>query len=208
MGISRRSLLAAAGGATLAAAGCGGEDDDEREEQRDAADLEIVRFLLGLEDVEAAFYEQVEQRGALDTVGAGELARQVARNEREHVGVLERWVRRLGGGRPDMPETDFDSIFSAGSGEVLRAAASLENLSAAAYLGQVNRLQDRNLLAALLAIHTVEGRQAAAINRRAGRGFSAGGGSLEGALPDGAFAEPMDMRDVRLRLRRYTKGEP
>ena len=210
MGLSRRSLLAAAAGgsATFLAAGCGGEDDEAREEERDAADLEIVRFLLGLEDVEAAFYEQAEQRGALDAAGAGSLAGEIARNEREHVGVLERWARRLGGERPDVPETDFDAIFSAGSGEALRAAASLENLSAAAYLGQVNRLQDGNLLAALLAIHTVEGRQAAALNRRAGRSFSLGSGPLEGALPDGAFAEPMDMRDVRVRLRRYTGGRP
>ncbi|MDQ3740402.1 MAG: ferritin-like domain-containing protein [Actinomycetota bacterium] len=186
--------------------GCGGEGEDEREEERDAADLEIVRFLLEIEDVEAAFWRETESRGNLESVGAGGIAAEVARNEREHVRVLERWARNLGGDRPRSPATAFDAIFEAGPQEVLSAGASLENLSATAYLGQINRIQDRNLLASMLAIHTVEGRQAAALNRLAGRGFSLGTGQLEGALPDGAFAEPTDMRTVRTRLRRYTEG--
>ncbi|HEX2086525.1 MAG TPA: ferritin-like domain-containing protein [Solirubrobacteraceae bacterium] len=203
-GLSRRLLFAAAAPILLSA--CGGEDEDEREEERDAADLEIVRFLLGIEDVEAAFWAEAEERGALESVGAEGIASEIARNEREHVAVLERWARRLGGDRPPPPSTGFDRIFAAGPQEVLSSAATLENLSAAAYLGQINRLQDRNLLAAMLAIHSVEGRQAAAVNRLAGRGFSLGTGQLEGALPDGAFAEPMDMGTARTRLRRYTGG--
>ena len=202
---TRRTLLAAAAAPVLLAS-CGGEDEDEREEERDRADLEIVRFLLGIEDVESAFWREAEARGALASVGAGDIAGEVARNEREHVTVLERWARRFGGDRPRPPATAIDEIIAAGPQEVLSAGATLENLSAAAYLGQINRIQDRNLLASMLAIHTVEGRQAAAINRLAGRGFSLGTGQLEGALPDGAFAEPMEMRAVRGALRRYTEG--
>lgn len=203
---TRRALVAASSALLLAACG-GGEDEDAREEERDAAaDLEIVRFLLGLEDVEAAFWGEAQSRGAMASAGAGDVPATVARNEREHVGVLERWVRKLGGDRPAPPPTAFDVIFAAGPQEALAAGASLENLAAAAYLGQVSRVQDSNLLASLLAIHTVEGRQAAALNRLAGRGFSLGTSQLEGALPDGAFAEPMVMRDVRTALRRYTGG--
>ena len=203
---TRRAILAAAATASSAGvlAACGGEDEDDREQERDAADLEIVRFLLGVEDVEYAFWREADESGGLDSVGAGALAAEVVRNEREHVGVLERWVRRLGGDRPAQPETTVGEIVAAGPQEVLSAGATLENLSAAAYLGQLNRIQDRNLLAAMLAVHTVEGRQAAAVNRLAGRGFSLGTGQLEGALPDGAFAEPMEMRAVRRNLRRYT----
>jgi hypothetical protein len=202
---TRRRLLAAAAASSSAVllAACGGEDESEREEERDAADLEIVRFLLGIEDVEAAFWSEATSRGSLD---AGDVPATVARNEQEHVGVLERWVRKLGGDRPPPARTSFEAIFAAGPDEALSAGASLENLSAAAYLGQINRVQDRNLLASLLAIHTVEGRQAAALNRLAGRGFSLGTSQLEGALPDGAFAEPMVMREVRTALRRYTGG--
>ena len=203
---TRRAIIAAAA-APLALAACGGEDEDEREEERDAADLEIVRYLLDIEDVESAFWREAEARGSLDSVGVDdEIVAGVARNEREHVGVLERWVAKLGGGRPKAQATALDDVFAAGPQEVLSAGASLENLSAAAYLGQINRIQDRNLLASMVAIHSVEGRQAAAMNRLAGRGFSLGTGQLEGALPDGAFAEPMEMREVRIRLRSYTGG--
>ena len=203
---TRRALILAAS-APLGLAACGGEDADEREEERDAADLEIVRFLLGVEDVESRFWSDAVERGSLGSVGVpDDIVATVARNEREHVAVLERWARRLGGNRPAPPATAFDDIFAAGPHEVVSAGASLENLSAASYLGQINRIQDRNLLASVLAIHTVEGRQAAAMNRLAGRGFSLGTGQLEGALPDGAFAEPMDMRTARTRLRRYTGG--
>ncbi|HEV2061334.1 MAG TPA: ferritin-like domain-containing protein [Solirubrobacteraceae bacterium] len=204
--LSRRALLAVAAPTALLAA-CGGEDEDDQQEQREAADLEIVRFLLGVEDVELRFWTQALERGSLRSVDVPEaIVANVAANEREHVAALERWVRRLGGDRPAPPRTALDDVFAAGPQEVLSAGATLENLSAAAYLGQINRIQDRNLLASLLAIHTVEGRQAAAINRLAGRGFSLGTGQLEGALPDGAFAEPMDMATVRTRLRRYTGG--
>lgn len=204
--ISRRALLAVAAPTALLAA-CGGEDEDDRQEERAAADLEIVRFLLGVEDVESRFWAQAQERGSLESVGVPEaIVASVATNEREHVLVLERWVRRLGGSRPSPPRSALEEIFAAGPQEVISAGASLENLSAAAYLGQINRIQDRNLIASMLAIHTVEGRQAAAINRLAGRGFSLGTGQLEGALPDGAFGEPMEMDEVRTRLRRYTGG--
>ena len=203
---SRRQLLTLGGAATAAlVAGCGGDDDEkEKREARTAADLEIVRFVLRLERVEVAFWEQVGQRGVLKQVGAGELGDAIARNERRHVESMESWARRLEGDGGDPLRTDFGSVFAAGPQEVLRTGATLENLSAAAYLGQLNRIQDRNLLAAMLGIHSVEGRQAAAVNRLAGRGFSLGTGNLEGALPDGAFAEPMSMQEVRRTLRRYT----
>jgi hypothetical protein len=200
---TRRHLLAL--GAAAAVAGCGGDDDDkEAREARTAADLEIVRYLLRLERVEVAFWDQASQRGALRDAGAGDLADQIARNERQHVEVLERWARRLEGDGGEGARTDFDAVFNAGGTEVVRTGATLENLSAAAYLGQLNRVQDSNLLAAMLGIHSVEGRQAAAVNKLAGRGFSLGTGNLEGALPDGAFAEPMSMAEVRRTLRRYT----
>jgi hypothetical protein len=193
--LSRKGLLAAAGASVVAA--CGGDDDEERERQaRTAADLEIVRFLLEVETVATVFWEQVVQRNAVDDVDAGELADSMARNERTHLETLERYERRLGSGaRAERPTPNFGEIFAAGPREILRSGAGLANLAAAAYLGQCNRIQDRNLLASVLAIHSVEGRQAAALNRRAGEG--------EGVLPDGAFAEPRSMSQVRSELKRY-----
>src|SRR3712207_143109 len=204
--LTRKRFLTAAGvSAGALAAGCGGEDSEERErEAREAADLEIVRYLLRVERVTSAFWDQVVQRGALADGEAGELADQIARNERGHIDSLTRFARREGARAGAAPRTTFDDVFAAGPEEVLTTGATLANLGAAAYLGQANRIQDRNLLASVLAIHSVEGRQAAALNRLAGRGFSLGTGELEGALPTGAFAEPMSTEQVTVRLRRYT----
>ena len=78
---------------------------------------------------------------------------------------------------------------------VLATAATVENLGAAAYLGQAGRIEDKEILAAALSIHSVEARHAAALNDLAGRGFK-GDGALEGSIPDGAFAKPMSMDEV------------
>ncbi len=205
--LDRKRFLLAGVSAGALVAGCGGEDDEQRErEARAAADREIVRFLLRVERITTAFWDQVAGRNALAEAGAGaaDLAREIARNERVHLDTLLRLARRAGGDVGAAPRTNFGEVFAAGPMEVLQTGATLANLGAAAYLGQTNRIQDRNVLASVLAIHSVEGRQAAATNRLAGRGFSLGTGGLEGALPDGAFAEPMTMQDVQVRLRRYT----
>ena len=206
--LDRKRFLTLAGvSAGALVAGCGGEDDAERErEARAAADREIVRFLLRVERITTSFWDQVAGRNALAEAGAGaaDLGREIARNERTHLDTLLRLARRAGSDTGDAPRTNFGEVFAAGPQEVLQTGATLANLGAAAYLGQTNRIQDRNVLASVLAIHSVEGRHAAATNRLAGRGFSLGTGGLEGALPDGAFAEPMTMQDVQVRLRRYT----
>ena len=185
-------------------AACGKDEDKERRERRARADLEIVRFLMRVERVENAFWSQVADRGVFTEEPMQTMASDIARNERAHIEVLERYTRRLGGDGGERRESEFAEVFAAGPDEVLSTGATLENLAAAAYLGQINRVQDTNLLASMLAIHSVEGRQAAATNREAGRGFS-GGTGLEGALPDGAFAEPMTMAEVRDRLARYER---
>ncbi len=201
--LDRRAVLAAGVAGVAALAGCGGEDDDQQRRAREGGDLEIVSFAATLEAVETAFWRQVVQRRALDEAGGGALAAQVERNEREHLAAIERVLEeRLGAPPGPSPGTDFTAVFEGGAPEVLRTAAMLENLSAAAYLGQASRVQDRTLLAQVVAIHTVEARQAAALNQLAARGFR-GSGVLDGALPTGAFAEPMDMVATLRRLEPY-----
>ncbi len=204
--LTRKRFLAVSGatGASFLAACGGGDDEDEQRdrEARLAVDREIVGMALLLEQAEVAFYDQVVDRAALADVGGAELAAEVARNERTHLEALQRWARRLGA-PTTRPETSFDAVFAQGAEAVAVQAGTFENLAAAAYLGQLNRIQDSNLLATCLAIHSVEARQAAALNRLAGRTYHGGsGGRLEGMVPDGAFAEPIAMGDVRARLKR------
>jgi rubrerythrin len=68
---------------------------------------------------------------------------------------------------------------------VLELAATVENLGAAAYLGQAANIESPEVLASALAIHSVEGRHAAALNTL-----------LESITPDGAFAVPADVQTV------------
>jgi len=95
----KRFLLAAGASAGALVAGCGGEDDEERErEARAAADREIVRFLVRVERVTTAFWDQAATRNALAEAGDGAagLAREIARNERVHLDTLLRLARRAG----------------------------------------------------------------------------------------------------------------
>ena len=65
-------------------------------------------------------------------------------------------------------------------------AATVENLGAAAYLGQAPRIESPEVLSSALAIHSVEGRHAAALNTLLGKSIT----------PDGAFAEAADVKTV------------
>ena len=77
-----------------------------------------------------------------------------------------------------------------------KTAASVENLGAAAYLGQAGNIQSKEVLAAALSIHTVEGRHAAVLNQAIGKSI----------VPDGAFAKPATMEEVLEAVQPYIKA--
>ncbi len=82
----------------------------------------------------------------------------------------------LGASPAAPPKTSFQ--LSGGATAILGLAANIEALGAAAYLGQLDRIQSKQVLATFASIHTVEGRHAAALNAAAGANIS----------PEGAFA--------------------
>jgi hypothetical protein len=188
----RRFMLAApvaAGAAFLAACGSSSDPQTAEDKSSDASsprggqDLEIVNYALTLEYIEADFYDQVVDAGIFS--GArGDLFKQIQQNEHEHVDALTALSKKLGGHPPEKPATQFP--IGSGAGRVLDVAATLEGIGAAAYLGQLDSIENRQVLAAALSIHTIEGRHAAELNRLAGRN----------PFPDGAFASPLDMDEV------------
>ena len=194
--ISRRRLFAVTGGtgavgALLAA--CGDDDDDEAattttSEMDDMAaqfgegDLGIVNYALTLEYLEAAFYADVADSGLFKGAELA-LIKQIGAAEQEHVDALVATAKQLGGPPADEPRATFP-LDDAES--VLALAATVENLGAAAYLGQAANIESPDVLAAALSIHSVEGRHAAVLNVLAG----------EPPTPDGAFARPADMNTV------------
>ena len=69
---------------------------------------------------------------------------------------------------------------------MLELAGTVENLGAAAYLGQAANIKSPEVLASALAIHSVEGRHASALNTLLAMPIT----------PDGAFAKPADAKTV------------
>ena len=135
-----------------------------------------------LEYLETAFYADVVKSGLfkgaqLDTI------KKFGSQEAQHVAALTATVKKLGGTPAAKPKTKFP-LTSAPA--VLNLASTVENLGAAAYLGQAANIQNLEVLAAALSIHTVEARHAAALNTLLGKSIT----------PDGAFAKPASMTTV------------
>ena len=160
-----------------------------------SGDLEILNYALTLEFLEADFYQQVIDSGEIKDQMIADIAVSFGENEQEHVDALTATIEQMGGTPAEAPQTDFESVLKGGPDEILSTAAMVENLGAAAYLGQAGRIESPEVLAAALSIHTVEARHAAALNLAAGNKFT-GSDPLVGSIPDGAFAMPMDMQAV------------
>ncbi len=210
---SRKRFFKMLGGAgavsafSVALAACG--DDDEKKSSSsntpkpaasdassNKSDLKILNYALTLEYLEADFYKQVIDSGMVKDPKVGSIAKKFGSTEQEHVDALIATIKKLGGKPVSAPKSNFGPTFDKGLMATLEAAADVENLGAAAYLGQAGNIKNKEVLAAALAIHTVEARHAAALNILVGRGFGDGKGGLKGALPDGAFGKPMDMASV------------
>ncbi len=199
---SRKRFLKMVGGAGAASAfavflaACGSDDDEgtsgdtstgSKASGKDAKkDLEIVNYALTLEYLEAEFYKQVIESGEVKEKKVVELAMKIAENEQEHVDALTATVENLGGTPAPKPTTKFEDVISGGPEMILKTAAEVENLGAAAYLGQADRIKSPEVLAAALSIHSVEARHAAALNTLI----------KKSATPDGAFAKPASMDEV------------
>jgi rubrerythrin len=155
-------------------------------------DLEIVNYALTLEYLEADFYEKVVASG-LFKGAQQDTIKMFGDQEAQHVDALTATVKKLGGTPAAKPKTKFP-LTDAKS--VLKLAATVENLGAAAYLGQAGNIQNKEVLAAALSIHTVEARHASALNTLLGVDVQ----------PDGAFAKPASMDEVLPKVKPFIVG--
>lgn len=205
--MSRRNLLAGAGGtAALAAflAACGGGENGgsnggmgatgssgttgstdmaaNSTDQFGKGDLGILNYALTLEYLETAFYSDVAKSGLFKGSDLATI-RMFGQQEAGHVAALTSAIKKAGGKPAKKPKTEFPLK---NAKQVLKLASTVENLGAAAYLGQAARIKSPEVLAAALSIHSVEGRHAAALNQLLGKS----------PTPDGPFAVPADARMV------------
>ena len=141
-------------------------------------DLGILGYALTLEYLETDFYKQAAKSGKLSGKVLA-VAKQFGSEESQHVQALEGAIKKAGGKLPAKPKGRFPLKDQK---SILKLAATVENLGASAYLGQAGRIQDKEVLAAALAIHSVEARHASVLNSVIGMDIT----------PDGAFAVPMD----------------
>ena len=127
-----------------------------------ARDDAILNFALTLEELQAAFYTEVERNDVL----SGELKRQatvVGAHERAHVRAFR---EVLGSKAVKRPHFDFGGA-TEGADAFRRTAVAFEDLAVAAYKGQAPHIGSREYLASAIAIHSVEARHAAWIRRLA-----------------------------------------
>jgi len=145
-------------------------------------DVGILNYALTLEYLETEFYSKV-LAASLFTGKVGALIKDFGAQEQAHVTALKGAVSKLGGTPVTKPEGKFPIENAT---QVAQLAYTVENLGAAAYLGQAANIQSPEVLASALAIHSVEARHAATLGTLVKKPI----------LPNGAFAVPADMSTV------------
>jgi hypothetical protein len=167
---SGSSSAAAAGSST---SGSGGMSDP--------SDLTIVNYALTLEYLESQFYAEVASSGLFHGKTLSVL-KSFGAEEQEHVTALHKVASGLG--TPAAKPMGKFPLHTAN--QVASLAGTVENVGAAAYLGQAGNIHSKEILAAALAIHTIEARHAATLNTLL----------KLSPTPQGAFAKPMSMAQV------------
>ncbi len=146
-----------------------------------SGDLAIVNYALTLEYLESEFYDKVVASGLFSGANLS-VIKMFRTEEHDHVTALHKVAMSLG--TPAAKPKGKFPLKDAAS--VTKLAAAVENLGAAAYLGQAGNIKSKEILAAALAIHSVEARHAATLNLVL----------KTSPTPDGAFAKPMSMAEV------------
>ena len=120
-----------------------------------SGDLAIVNFALTLEYLESQFYRKVIASGLFSGKVLSVL-KDFGGDEDQHVIALKKAAMSMG--TPAMEPMGKFPLKSAA--QVTALAATVEKLGASAYLGQAGNIKSKEILAAALAIHTIEARHA------------------------------------------------
>jgi len=119
-------------------------------------DVAILNYALSLEYLQAAFYTETERVGKV-AGRAARAVRVVGAVERAHVAAFR---DLLGAKAIKRPTFDFRGVTEEQQA-FLKTAVAFEDLAVAAYKGQAHLIESDAVLAAAVAIHSVEARHAA-----------------------------------------------
>ena len=140
--------------------------------------LDVLQFALLLEYLEAEFYTRGVANAALIDAADRTIFTTIRDHENIHVTALQQLVTAKGATPGARPAFDFTAKgnlpgfnFGAGQYETFKALAmAFEDTGVRAYKGQAGRLiNDKPMLSAALAIHSVEARHAAEVRRLRGK---------------------------------------
>ncbi len=145
-------------------------------------DVDILNYALTLEHLESRAYKDVNSIGLLSG-RAREYFIDFGDQEAAHVVALTGTINKLGG-TPVRAQERYNWPAFQNEQEVLDYFYMLEELGAAAYLGQATAIADPDLLTAAVSIHNVEGQHAAVL------------ADLVGKEPSPAFAQGKSMDEV------------
>ncbi len=145
-------------------------------------DLDILNYALTLEHLEAEAYRVANASGLLSGAAVGYFA-DFGAHEAAHVAALTQTINSLGGKPVAKAASYAFPTFNSGD-EIVEFFQTVEELGAAAYLGQAPRLTNPDLITAAVSIHNVEAQHAAVLS------------DLIGVAPAPAFAEPKSMEEV------------
>lgn len=145
-------------------------------------DLDILNYALTLEHLEAEAYRAVNASGLLTGAAVGYFA-DFGAHEAAHVVALTQTISDLGG-TPVAKAASYAFPTFTNSQEIVEFFQYVEELGAAAYLGQAPRLTNPDLITAAVAIHNVEAQHAAVLS------------DLIGVSPSPAFGQPKSMEEV------------
>lgn len=146
------------------------------------SDLAILNYALTLEHLESKAYAVINASGLLSGTAAAYF-KTFGGHESTHVDVLTKTINDLGG-TPVQAQASYNLPALKSQQEVLQYFHDVEELGAAAYLGQAPRLQNGDLLTAAVSIHNVEAQHAAAL------------ADLIGVAPSPMFGTPKTMEEV------------
>jgi hypothetical protein len=150
----------------------------------EVSDVDILRFGLRFERLQATFYTQAEELGTIASMSDRKRrwARTLGAHERAHVKIIK---SVLGPKAEGPPTFDFGNA-NESDDAFTRTAVAMEDLTVALLGGVTPRIQDRGLTAALFGLLTVEARHAAWARH------------IVGATPaPHAFDEPRTLASVR-----------
>jgi len=190
-----------------------GKDDEESEETEsegteEASTVDVLNFALSLEHLEAAYYDEFVAEHSESEIERSEAARifadpglrfstyqrieEVRDHEEAHVEALTETIEALGGDPVEPAEYEFpyDSI-----AEFVSLSATIEAVGVSAYAGAAPLIDDEEVLAAALSIHSVEARHTAYFRLL----------NTNSPFPD-AFDEPRTMEEVLDTVSRFVVG--